>query len=85
MEPTFTQSILDRTHAYIAGSMSPDDFKDWLIGATWNVEREHPDAAGVTYDIKLLLAEHSNGDLSDSELRTQLHALTAVHYVSAAR
>jgi len=58
--------------ACVTGRVSPNTFEDWLIGATWNVEHDNPDAADVTHDIKLLLTEHSHGDLSDSDLRAEL-------------
>lgn len=75
MAHSFSQSIRDRAQGYATGTLSLDDFKDWLVGATWNVEQDHPEAADLTYDIKLLLAEHSSGDLSDTELRAHLQTL----------
>ncbi len=75
MASSFSRSIRDRVHAYAIGALSLDDFKDWFIGATWDVEQDHPEAADLTYDIKLLLAEYSSGDLSKSDLRAGLKLL----------
>jgi hypothetical protein len=61
---------------YLDGDASLDDFKDWLVGATWDID-ETGDAAAIelTYDIKLALAEHSGGHISENELRTELRPL----------
>lgn len=69
-------AIVAKLARYLAGEESLDGFKDWLVGATWDVEATHdPRAIDVTYEIKLLLAEQSGGDLSEAELRRELQPL----------
>ncbi len=61
---------------YLNGDVSLDDFKYWLVGATWDIdETGDPAAIELTYDIKLALAEHSGGHISEDELRSELQPL----------
>ncbi len=61
---------------YLADVESPDDFKDWLVGATWGIdETGDRSAIALTYDIKLALAEHSSGHSTEDELRRELQPL----------
>lgn len=61
---------------YLSGTLSLQAFQDWLVGATWNVELSDDAAATeLTYSIKLSLAEHAAGDISDFELREDLLSL----------
>jgi hypothetical protein len=68
---------------YLAGAVTLDEFKDWLVGATWDVD-ECGDSTAIelAYEIKLALAEHSGGHATDEELRAalrdQLHRGTIV-------
>jgi hypothetical protein len=53
-----------------------DEFKDWLIGATWDIDAGgDPSAIALTYGIKLALAEHSSGYVAEDELRRELASL----------
>ena len=61
---------------YLHDDVPLDDFKDWLVGATWDIdETGDPAAIELTYDIKLALAEHSGGRISENELRSELQPL----------
>jgi hypothetical protein len=61
---------------YLAGNSSLDEFTDWLVGATWNIEHaESTEARNLAYSIDLALAEASSGLLTLDELRTELSAL----------
>ncbi len=63
---------------YLSGVISLHAFQDWLVGATWNVESaDDPAATELTYSIKLVLAEHAAGDISDAELHAELGELTS--------
>jgi hypothetical protein len=64
------QAIKDQAAKYISGEMSLRDFEDWFLPATWDLpetERESRDLANV---LRLRLAEHDNGDWTESELRS---------------
>ncbi|MGH2557645.1 MAG: hypothetical protein ACRDJH_01165 [Thermomicrobiales bacterium] len=72
MRSSLERAIRERLAEYLDGERQLDDFKDWLVGATWNVEQsKEPAAVDLTYEIKLLLAEHSGGYLTENELRTE--------------
>lgn len=61
---------------YLAGQMSLDDFTDWFVGATWNIQkRGDVGAKQLVYSIELALAEASSGLLTVDELRTELRSL----------
>ena len=81
MEHSLELAIQDRLRNYLNGDTSLDEFKTWLVGATWNSESGmEPTAARLASHIILVLAEHSGGYRTDAEL---LHELTNV-YNSAA-
>jgi hypothetical protein len=61
---------------YLAGQMSLDDFTDWFVGATWNIQnRGDVGTKQLVYSIELALAEASSGLLTVDELRTELRSL----------
>lgn len=79
MRSPLESAIRDRLTHYLAGQASLDEFKDWLLGATWNVDdRDEPVAMDLTYDIQLLLAEYSSEGFPEADLRHQLRPLLKV-------
>jgi hypothetical protein len=73
MRASLEHAIRERLAEYLEGERQLDEFKDWLVGATWDVEQsKEPAAIDLTYEIKLLLAEHSGGYLTEDELRAEL-------------
>jgi len=65
--------LLTNLARYIRGSMSLDAFEQWLIPATWDVEKVgNPALIDLVSQIKLRLAEFSNGHWTEKELREQL-------------
>jgi hypothetical protein len=76
MRSPLESAIRDQLAHYVTGQASLDEFKDWLLGATWTVdERAEPVAMDLTYDIQLSLAEHSSEGFSEAELRDRLRPL----------
>ena len=64
---------------YLTDEMSLQDFRDWFISATWNVERTgNIIAQEVAHEIELRFAEFSNGHWAEQELRRKLRPLTEV-------
>jgi hypothetical protein len=58
---------------YLLKKSDINQFKDWFVPATWNVERtEAQSVIDWVNEIKLRLAEFTNGHLDESELREQL-------------
>lgn len=76
MPSSLELDLRDRLGRYLDGRASLDEFKDWLIGATWDIDvGDDPAAVALTYEIKLALAEHSSGYMAEDELRRELEAL----------
>ena len=73
MQSSLEADIRQRLTSHLAGDVPLDEFKDWLVGATWKLNRAaDPAAHQLAYQIKLPLAEHSGGYLTDDELRQAL-------------
>lgn len=63
--------------SYLAGDVSLDEFTNWLVRATWNIENTgNASARELAYAVELTLAEYSSGLLTLEELRAELHALS---------
>ena len=79
MSATLDARIVDHFHSYLSGEMSLAQLEDWLVPATWDVHRTgNARAEQLASDILLHLAEHSDGWLSEVELRQRLHEMVAV-------
>lgn len=73
MYPSLSLEIRERLADYLSGAMTLEEFKDWLVGATWDIEAcGDRDAIDLTYEIKLILAEQSTPREDEASLRTQL-------------
>jgi hypothetical protein len=60
--------------SYLAGEVSLADFGNWFMAATWDVHRsDNPLAVALAVEIKLRLAELSNGHWTEEEFRSQIH------------
>ncbi len=69
-------SIRQRLSDFLAGTMSLDELKDWMVDATWNIEDvASPEERQLAYDIELALAEESGGFLTREELHADLRAV----------
>jgi len=76
MPDSITQAIEARLRRYLGGEDSLADFEAWLVPETWDLspltDREaHELAASIT----LRIAEFTNGDWSEAELRKALQQL----------
>jgi len=70
--------IRERLGRYLSGETSLREFDTWFVPATWDVEcQTDPRAYDTTNEIYLRLAEYSNGDWSEAELRQLLRELIA--------
>jgi hypothetical protein len=73
MERSLESAIEERLTAYLAGAMTLEEFKMWLVSETWRPDRyQVPADLRLANEIKLALAEHSSGFRTDEELRGQL-------------
>ena len=58
---------------YILGRLSLDQFKDWFIPLSQGIENKAEQSlVDLSYQVKLRLAEFSNGDWTEPELKDQL-------------
>jgi hypothetical protein len=77
-------NIHERLIDYLAGEITLRDFEDWFFPETWDVDQKRDLAlVGLVYAIKLSLAEFSNGDWTEDELRGLLQSLQEKHILIA--
>ena len=70
---------------YLAGQLSLEQFDEWFVPATWDVDKTGDQATiDLTYEIILRLAEYSNGDCTEAELKRLLRPLVAAPAPSVA-
>jgi hypothetical protein len=74
--------IRDKLGRYLLGKISLEDFKDWFVPASWNVDHSNNQAAiNMVYEIELRLAEYSNGYWSENELQQLFRPLVENYMV----
>jgi hypothetical protein len=61
---------------YLKGQCKLKDFEDWFVPSSWDFNRNtNPSLQKLVSQIELSIAEFSNGDWSEIELRQQLGIL----------
>ena len=76
MSSPLAQTIHARLASYLARACPLDEFKDWLVGETWDIEqRADTEAERLTYRIKHRLAEQSGGHITEDDVRRLLRPL----------
>lgn len=61
---------------YLANEISLEQFENWFVPATWEIEKSGNSlATDLTHEIELRLSEFTNGHLTESELRKKLTPL----------
>ena len=70
MELSLEDATRERLSAFVAQELTIDEFKSWLVAATWD-RQEDTASSDMRFanEIKLALAEHSGGFRSDAELQ----------------
>lgn len=70
--------------AYLAGRCSLEAFEEWFVPHALSIAEESVDAEvqEMTYEIELRLAEFSNGDWAEDELRGMLRPLVEPYPVA---
>jgi hypothetical protein len=65
--------IVNRLDEYFLGYISLEQLEDWFHRAVLDLDlRDRPADANLVWAIKLRLAEFSNGDMNEGELRAAL-------------
>src|SRR5258708_12213450 len=73
-------NVRERLAEYLAGEISLHEFEDWFFPETWDVDQlDNLALTNLVYGIKLRLAEYSNGDWTEKELRDRLRPFLQKH------
>jgi hypothetical protein len=65
---------------YLNGDISLHDFEEWFVPLAWSIEQtQNANANELAGEIELRLAEFSNGDWTEAELRTKLEPLVSIY------
>jgi hypothetical protein len=76
MDRSLELAIHEHLAEHLTGKSHLDEFKSWLIGATWGLDRSQPvPGIELANKIELALAEHSGGYRTDEELLENLESL----------
>lgn len=85
--PFLDLAIREQLARYLAGEISLPEFQEWFVPRAWNIEKQGSPAAGdLAHEVELRLAEFSNGDWTEDELKSKLRPLVThytVHGVTA--
>jgi hypothetical protein len=66
-------AILEHVHSYLRGQENVNEFQDWFVPATWNINQtSNRDAIAMSRRIGLRLAEFLNGHWTEHELKDRL-------------
>ena len=67
---------------YLKGQCTLKDFEDWFVARSWNFsQNSNPSLRKLVSQIELSIAEFSNGDWTENELRQQLRILTTTYEI----
>ena len=76
MAQSLTSSIHDHIAALLSDEISLYEFQDWLVVATWDIERHaDPAATDLAYSARLALAELSRSDISQPAFQERMTEL----------
>lgn len=70
--------IREALSRYVSGEVSLVEFQEWFIPRAWEVLADGSPAAAVTSDLELLLAEFTNGQWTERDLRETLKPFATV-------
>jgi len=76
-------NIRERLADYLADRLSLREFEDWFYAETWDIDdADNQTLTHLVYEIKLRLAEYSNGDWTEAELRSMLLSILEKHVIA---
>lgn len=75
MKPSLHHELNDRLSRYLAGQIDLSEFHDWFIPASWDIDAESQQFKRLAHRLQLLLAEFSNGDRDEQDLRNNFWSL----------
>lgn len=80
--PVSEHHIREAVARYVLGEVGLADFAKWFAPRAWDVIGDGTSAGQMAAGIELLLAEHSSGDLSQTQLREALRQYAVGHAVT---
>ncbi|MBI4507981.1 MAG: hypothetical protein HY691_20840 [Chloroflexi bacterium] len=84
MPPPLDVQIRAYVARYLSGDLTLRELQEWLAPVSWNIHRAgNQTAMDLAYDIELSLAEYTNGDWTEDELKDLLRPLVEFRPVSA--
>lgn len=85
MQSMVEREIVRRLNRYCVGAVSLQEFDSWFVSATAGVDRTGPPSViDLSYEVFGRLAEYSNGDWSEAELKGLLRQIAAPARITAA-
>jgi hypothetical protein len=73
MKSSLYLTIQEQLRRFVAGELTLDAFRDWFTPTTWSIDNANTDdARELSYEIEHRLAEFTNGDWDEQELRLLL-------------
>jgi hypothetical protein len=73
MKSSLYLTVQEQLRRFVAGELTLDAFRDWFTPATWDVDNASADdARELCYEIEHRLAEFTNGDWDEQELKLLL-------------
>lgn len=76
MPPQMDLEIRKELVRYLSGKISLQDFQTWFIPTIWNIDKtKNQTTEALAYEIMLRLAEFSNGDWTEDDLKLKFSSL----------
>jgi len=76
--------IRESLACYLTNEISFEEFEDWFMPATWEIEKtSNLLAIELTHEIELRISEFTNGHFTEKELREKLGPFTQRYSVQA--
>jgi len=86
MSHPLNYDIRERLGEYLAHEISLEEFEDWFIPETWDIDQtDDLDLLNLVYGIKLRLAEFSNNDCTEDKLRSLLRPFIERYVVASSK
>ncbi len=72
---SLSEQVSAKVVSFLLHQIGVSEFHDWFIPATWDIDREPEQFKRFAYRVQLILAEFSNGDRNEQEVREEILSL----------
>jgi hypothetical protein len=84
MNLSLDDDIRNKLANYLVGEISLEEFEDWFVSASWNVNQsKNKDAINIVYEIELWLSEYYDNFRSEDELKFLLRPLVENYVIES--